>query len=86
MMTHHQALEVVARHRGERIVLTTMGSVGVWPAISDAPLDFHYIPSSMGQGPPLGLGLALLFGGCYLCCFFYVHALQSGRKQVAASF
>jgi len=59
MMTHRDALEVVAQHRGQRIVLTTMGSVGVWPALSDSPLDFHYIPSSMGQGPPIGLGLAL---------------------------
>jgi len=59
MMTLRQALEVVAKQRGERIVLTTMSSVGVWPALSDSPLDFHYIPSSMGHGPSLGLGLAL---------------------------
>jgi len=59
MMTHSQALEVLASHRGERIVLTTMGSVGVWPKISDTALDFNYLPSSMGQGPPLALGLAL---------------------------
>lgn len=59
MMTHREALEVVAQHRGQKIVLTTMGSVGVWPQFSDTPLDFHYLPSAMGQGPPLGLGLAL---------------------------
>lgn len=59
MMTHREALEVVAQQRGQRVVITTMGSVGVWPALSDTPLDFHYIPSSMGHGPPLGLGLAL---------------------------
>jgi thiamine pyrophosphate-dependent acetolactate synthase large subunit-like protein len=59
MMTHREALEVVAQHRAQRVVVTTMGSVGIWPALSDTPLDFHYIPSSMGQGPPLGLGLAL---------------------------
>jgi thiamine pyrophosphate-dependent acetolactate synthase large subunit-like protein len=58
-MTHRQALEVVAAHRGERIVVTTMTSVAVWPALSDSPLDFHYIPSAMGEGPALGLGLAL---------------------------
>jgi pyruvate/2-oxoacid:ferredoxin oxidoreductase beta subunit len=58
-MTHLQALHVVARHRGQRVVLTTMTSVGVWPTLSDVPLDFHYIPSAMGQGPALGLGLAL---------------------------
>jgi sulfopyruvate decarboxylase subunit beta len=59
MMTHRQALEVVAANRGDCVVVTTMGSVGLWPAISDSPHDFHYLPSSMGQGVPLGLGLAL---------------------------
>jgi thiamine pyrophosphate-dependent acetolactate synthase large subunit-like protein len=59
MMTHRQALEVLAQHRGRQIVVTTMGSIGIWPALSDTPLDFNYIPSSMGQGPALGLGLAL---------------------------
>jgi sulfopyruvate decarboxylase subunit beta len=59
MMTLREALEVLAAHRGQRIVITTMSSVGVWPSLSDTPLDFAYIPSSMGQGPPLGLGLAL---------------------------
>jgi thiamine pyrophosphate-dependent acetolactate synthase large subunit-like protein len=36
-----------------------MSSVGVWHKLSDTPLDFAYIPSSMGQAPDLGLGLAL---------------------------
>ena len=59
MMTHREALEVVAAHRGDRVVVTTMGSVGLWPALSDSPRDFHYLPSSMGQGVPLALGLCL---------------------------
>lgn len=58
-MTHQQALEVVAAHRGERIVVTTMTSIAVWPSLADSPLDFHYIPSAMGHAPSLGLGLAL---------------------------
>ena len=58
-MTPLQALQVVARHRGPRIVLTTMTAVGIWPTLSDSPLDFHYIPSAMGHGPGLALGLAL---------------------------
>lgn len=58
-MTHREALEVLARHRGDRIVVTTMTSVGEWPALSDTPLDFAYFPSAMGHGPALGLGLAL---------------------------
>lgn len=59
MMTQLQALEVLARHRGDNIVITTMSAVGIWPELSDAPLDFHYMPSAMGHGPGLGLGLAL---------------------------
>jgi sulfopyruvate decarboxylase subunit beta len=58
-MTHRQALEVLNAYRGQRIVVTTMGSVGHWASLSDDPLDFAYLPSSMGQGPALGLGLAL---------------------------
>ena len=61
-MIHREALAVLAAHRGDRVVLTTMGSVGPWPALSDTPLDFAYIPSSMGQGVAVGLGLALATG------------------------
>lgn len=59
LMSQRQALEIVQCHRGERIVVTTMSSAGIWPSISDTPLDFAYIPSAMGHGPSLGLGLAL---------------------------
>lgn len=59
MMTHREALEVVAANRRDCVVVTTMGSVGLWPTIADEPRDFHYLPSSMGQGVPLGLGLCL---------------------------
>src|ERR1051325_2636881 len=59
MMTHREALEVLAANRREQIVVTTMGSVALWPQLSDSPLDFHYLPSSMGQGVPVGLGLCL---------------------------
>jgi thiamine pyrophosphate-dependent acetolactate synthase large subunit-like protein len=58
-MTHRDALQVLAAHRGDRVVITTMASIGAWPEISDTPLDFAYMPSSMGQAPALGLGLAL---------------------------
>lgn len=59
MLTHREALEVLAAERGEHVVVTTMGSVAIWPRLSDSPRDFHYLPSSMGQGVPLGLGLCL---------------------------
>ena len=53
------ALEVLSRLRTDQIVVTTMGAAREWPKLSQHPLDFHYVPSSMGQAPPLGLGLAL---------------------------
>ncbi len=58
-MSQRQALEVLAKHRGQHIVVTTMTAVGVWPELSDTPLDFAYMPSAMGHGPGLALGLAL---------------------------
>ena len=58
-MTHREALEILAARRGQRIVLTTHGSVDLWVSLSDTPLDFSYVPAAMGHGPALGLGLAL---------------------------
>jgi sulfopyruvate decarboxylase subunit beta len=53
------ALEVVRQLRTDQIVVTTMGTAREWPRISNHPLDFHYIPSAMGQSPSIALGLAL---------------------------
>ena len=58
-MTQRQALEAVLPHRQGAAVITTMTSAGIWPQLSNEPLDFAYIPSAMGHGPDLGLGLAL---------------------------
>ncbi len=58
-LSHQQALEVLARYRGDAVVFTTMTGVGIWQKLSDTPLDFAYIPSAMGQCPALALGLAL---------------------------
>src|SRR5438105_853165 len=59
MMTLREAMEVLAAHRGQRVVITTMSPIAPWHELSDTPLDFAYIPSAMGQAPALGLGLAL---------------------------
>jgi thiamine pyrophosphate-dependent acetolactate synthase large subunit-like protein len=58
-MTQREALTVAAAHRGDRIVVTTMTAVALWPGLSDTPLDFAYLPSAMGEAPALALGLAL---------------------------
>ena len=58
-MTPLDALAPIVRHRRDRVVITTMTSVGLWPTLSRHERDFAYLPSSMGQAIPLGIGLAL---------------------------
>jgi sulfopyruvate decarboxylase subunit beta len=41
------------------VVISHMGAAREWIRLSDHPLDMHYVPSAMGGGPPLALGLAL---------------------------
>jgi thiamine pyrophosphate-dependent acetolactate synthase large subunit-like protein len=53
------ALRVIAQRRRHEIVVTTMGSAREWPKLSANPLDFHFLPSAMGQATSLGLGMAL---------------------------
>lgn len=53
------ALGVLAKLRKDEIVVTAMGAAREWPKLSQHPLDFHYVPSAMGNAPALGLGLAL---------------------------
>ena len=52
-------LDVIHRHRRDAVVLTTMGAAREWQQLEPHPKDFVYMPSSMGQGPPLGLGIAI---------------------------
>ena len=54
-----EALEVLRAHRTEEVVVTTMGPSREWMRLSAHPLDFNYVPSSMGQATSLGLGVAL---------------------------
>jgi thiamine pyrophosphate-dependent acetolactate synthase large subunit-like protein len=62
-MTHEEALQILAAHRGGHVVLTTHGSVDQWVSLSDTPLDLSYVPAAMGHGPSLALGLALSHPG-----------------------
>lgn len=54
-----EVLEIIRCHREDAVVVTTMGSACEWQQFEPHPKDLVYIPSSMGQGPPLGLGIAL---------------------------
>ena len=67
-LTHREALEVLAAHRGQHLGVATHGSVDLWMSLSDTPLDFSYVPTSMGQGPALGLGLAQSRHGVVVVC------------------
>jgi sulfopyruvate decarboxylase subunit beta len=53
------ALEVLRDVRGDRAVITSMGSAREWLKFAPHSLDFHYLPSTMGGAIPLALGLAL---------------------------
>jgi sulfopyruvate decarboxylase subunit beta len=60
-MPLREALEILraARCAGD-VVITSMGSAREWMAMGPLdPLDFVFVPSSMGEAPPLGLGIAL---------------------------
>jgi phosphonopyruvate decarboxylase len=46
--------------RDTDVVITTMGAARDWMALgAPHPLDFVFVPSSMGQGTSVGLGLAI---------------------------
>jgi sulfopyruvate decarboxylase subunit beta len=53
------ALAELARYRTNEVVVTTMGGTREWSRLSSSGLDFHYLPSAMGQAPMIALGLAL---------------------------
>ena len=56
-----ESLNVLREIRGDdEVVLTVMGTAREWMALGEPhPLDWIYVPSSMGQAPSLGLGMAL---------------------------
>jgi thiamine pyrophosphate-dependent acetolactate synthase large subunit-like protein len=55
-----EAIGVVHRARREEdVVISAMGAAREWMALGTRPLDWVFVPSSMGQAPALGLGLAL---------------------------
>ena len=53
-------LDVLNDVRGDAVVVTSMGSAREWTRrFEPHPLDFVHVPSSMGQTPAIGLGIAL---------------------------
>ena len=52
-------IEALHGARGDRVVIPTMSTVHAWSQHPAHPLDFIYLPSSMGQVTALGLGIAM---------------------------
>ena len=52
-------LNVLHRARSSEVVVTMMSVAREWTALGSHPLDFVYVPSSMGQASSIGLGIAL---------------------------
>ena len=59
MMTKDELLRPLARLRGDRVVVTTMGMVRPWARFSDSSLDFASADSAMGHAADFALGIAL---------------------------
>lgn len=59
MIVGTKALEMIAEHRTDEVMVTTMSSARVWPTMSNRPdLDLP-IKGCMGKASSVGLGLAL---------------------------
>lgn len=59
MLTKDQLLQPLARLRTNEVVVTTMGTVRTWGALSDRDLDFASADSAMGHAADFALGIAL---------------------------
>jgi sulfopyruvate decarboxylase subunit beta len=60
-MALHDAVRAVHdARRDDEVVITAMGAAREWQALGPVhALDLVHVPSSMGEAPPLGLGIAL---------------------------
>jgi thiamine pyrophosphate-dependent acetolactate synthase large subunit-like protein len=59
MLNKEECLKIIAKHRTDEIVITTMGTVAPWGEISNHPLDYASVGSAMGHAADFGLGIAL---------------------------
>lgn len=59
MLNKEECLKIIAKHRKDEVVITTMGCVAAWGEISEHPLDFASVGSAMGHAADFALGIAL---------------------------
>lgn len=57
--TTREYLDVLATHRGDALVVTTMTAARVWSLVSPVAHDVNYLPSAMSHASDMALGLAL---------------------------
>jgi phosphonopyruvate decarboxylase len=56
----HDALSSLRRvRRDDDVVIATMAAAKIWMELGSHPLDFIFVPSSMGHATSFGLGIAL---------------------------
>lgn len=58
-MSTPESLRILHAARSSEVIITTMSTAREWNELTPHPLDFVYVPSSMGQASSLGLGMAL---------------------------
>jgi thiamine pyrophosphate-dependent acetolactate synthase large subunit-like protein len=59
MLNKEESLEIMAKHRTDEVVITTMGVSVPWGRISNHPLDYAFVGSAMGHTADFGLGISL---------------------------
>ena len=59
MTDKEQYLEVIAKHRTNEVMVTSMGTTIPWAKISSHPLDYASVGSAMGHAADFALGIAL---------------------------
>lgn len=59
MLKKEECLEIIAKHRTNEVVVTTMGMSVPWAKLSTHPLDYASVGSAMGHAADFALGIAL---------------------------
>ena len=59
MLEKEECLQLLAKHRTDEVVVTTMGLTVPWAKLSTHPLDYASVGSAMGHAADFALGIAL---------------------------
>ena len=59
MLIKEECLQIIANHRTDEVVVTTMGTTVPWGQLSTHPLDYASVGSAMGHAADFALGIAL---------------------------